>query len=370
MRNEIGAEVGDTQGPIPGAGPFRIFDRERTGHLWEGVFKELERPAPDMRWAVAANWRMDHRVSEERETGDLEASGHFNGVVNADGWWRARDRYFKRELCRAGLASADGPASAYCRPMNKANLVPAGVAGFDELVHVGSMNAMLRRISQDVDWSGKVEERLKELTGQSFSLNPPGSGDLDWLEKRIAEIAQSMLAQGADTIRQVAGLLADAMGEAEPPWWAAFVEEIRETVVSGSAADFCTALGLGHRVAGEWLLIWRYPVQEVSPVYRPTAVEANDSPYHFPSPPEHDWGIAMPLDPSVAACREVIHRPLRGPAAAERCTGRLLLLERTPVIGDNGGLAALRASHRERLKREFGFIENRTWLDRHSDSLL
>lgn len=233
---------------------------------------------------------------------------------------------------------------------------------------VGSLNAMVRRISQSGQ-SGEVEEKLEEWTGQHFSLNPSAGGDPDWQKKQIAEIAEAVLAQGAETIRQVAGLLAESMGETEPPWWAAFAEEIRETVISGSATDLCTALGLGHRVAGEWLLVWRYPVQEVSPVYRPTVVEANNSPYHFPSPPEYGLGIVMPLDPSVRACREVLHRPLRGPAAVERCTGRLLLLERNPAMGDNGSLSALRASHRERLRRELFVEVQSAWMDRHPELL-
>lgn len=74
----------------PGSGSLRIFDRERTGHPWQRAFEDLSRPDPRRRWAVVENWRMDHRLSEGRETGDLGASGHFATVIDGEDWWEAR----------------------------------------------------------------------------------------------------------------------------------------------------------------------------------------------------------------------------------------------------------------------------------------
>jgi len=64
--------------------PFRIFDRERVDHPWERAFQELRASSDLGRLWVAANWGMDHRVSEERETADLGDSGPFGSIADAE----------------------------------------------------------------------------------------------------------------------------------------------------------------------------------------------------------------------------------------------------------------------------------------------
>src|SRR5262249_45380590 len=105
------------------------------------------------------------------------------------------------------------------------------------------------------------------------------------------------------------------------------------------------------------------------PLYRPTVLEANDSPYHHPSPPPYPFGITMPLDPGQPACREVLHRPLRGTAAVESCTGWLLRLESFAALGDRRRLGSLRSRHRERLRREFPAEGLERWVERHPESV-
>jgi hypothetical protein len=345
---------------------MRLFDRDRDGHPWEKAFEEMRLPDPGRRWAVAANWKMDHRVSKDRETGDLQASGHFSGVADVEDWWAARGLYFREEICRPAAGASDRETSAYSRRTNSSNLIPARVAGFDELVHVSSLNALARWISRR-DTAADVEISLRALAGRGLPVKAPGMAAANWFDEQVSDLARTLSTRGEEAVRQAAGLLADATGAGEPPWWATFSEEIRTALDSEDAARICAALGLGHRTSGEWLVVWRYPVQEILPLYRPTAIEANDSPYHFPSPPEQPFGITMPLDPSFAACREVLHRPLRGAAARERCTGKLLYLEDFSAIGDNEALLALRAGHRERLRREFGETGLEAWLNRHPD---
>lgn len=362
---ETETDAVNTKAPS-GTSPFQIFDRERHGHPWERAFKELGRPDPRRRWAVVANWRMDHRVSEGRETDDLEVSGHFDGVADGESWWETRGAYFQEEICLPA-AWPEGKTSAYCRATNSENLVSARVAIHDKLVHVGSLNAIVRRISRSGQ-STTVDQALRILSGKGLPVRRPQ--EVDWFAQEVSELADALSSRGEAVVRQAAGLLSDAMGRNEPPWWAAFAEEVDPLIEQGQAADLCTALGLGHRSAGEWLITWKYPVSEVLPLYRPTSVEADASPFHFPSPPGYDFGITMPLDPRFSLCREVLHQPLRGVSAVDSCTGRLLSLEKAPTTGDNETLAALRTVHRQRLeeqrKMKFEPALLKAWLDRHS----
>lgn len=309
---------------------------------------------------------MDHRLSEGRETGDLGASGHFATVSDGEDWWEARGSYFQEEICLPA-ALPEGKASAYCRPTNSENLVSARVATHDKLVHVGSLNAMLVRITRRGQATA-LDRALRRLAGKGLPVRVPQ--EESWFARQVSELVTALSSRGEDIVRQAAGLVAEAMGRNEPPWWAAFAEEVDPLIESGDAADLCAALGLGHRVAGEWLITWKYPVSEVLPLYRPTSVEADASPFHFPSPPGFDFGITMPLDPRFSLCREVLHQPLRGASAVAFCTGRLLSLEKAPRTGDNETLAALRIAHRRRLeeqrKMKFEPALLRAWLDRHS----
>jgi hypothetical protein len=353
---------------IPKGSPtLRIFDRARSSHAWQKAFAEMRNPISDRRWAVVSNWAMDHRVSAERESADLEASGHFKAVADAKTWWRAREIYFREEICQPAYSTSPGARiSAYLGPFNRENLIQAEVAAFDQLIHVGSLNAMLRRISRGRS-AGDVDAALRSLTAQGLPARQTGVAGSGSLGAGVSDLANALSSRGSEVVRQAAGILAEAMGDSEPPWWAGFAEEIESSLAQRNAGAACAALGLGHRTAGEWLLVWRYPVSAALPIYRPTAIEANDSPYHFPSPPDHPWGITMPLAAEIPACREVLHPPLRGSAAIDYSTGELLLLEDIPTFGDNDSLAALRGEHRRRLIREFSSPGLSSWLDRNAD---
>lgn len=342
---------------------FTVFDRERDHHPWQEAFQELQRPDLELRWAVAANWRMDHRVSEDRERDDLDASGHFASVRDANDWWEARKIYFQQEICQPIALGPTGKISAYGRQANAANRIADGTAPFDRLVHVGSLGSMLRWVSRG-SRSAEAEAALNRLTGQTLLSKR------DPLNAQVSALARAMLALGPEVVRRIAGLLADSLGEQEPPWWACFTEEVRTALNSRDALALCAALGLGHLSAGDWLLVWRYPIQEAGPLYRPTVLEANDSPFHFPSPPGYALGITMPLDPAQAACREVLHRPLRGRAAVGFCTGELFSLEGFPVLRDNAALSDLRTQHRARLEREFPSAGLKGWVQRHPEITL
>jgi hypothetical protein len=126
-------------------------------------------------------------------------------------------------------------------------------------------------------------------------------------------------------------------------------------------------LGLGHIKEGEWIFLWRYDVGHVMDICRPTVIEANDSPFHFPSPPNCKFGITMPLSSTMRRCREVIHPPLKSEQVNE---GIVMLgkIEKTP-IDDYQDIGHLRQIQRNNLQTEFTNADNINWLGRHNGIL-
>lgn len=68
------------------------------------------------------------------------------------------------------------------------------------------------------------------------------------------------------------------------------------------------------------------------------------------------------------ACREVIHAPLGGEAAAEACAYPLCQIANPPV-GDYNELQALRRAQCQRLVQEYPQPETEDWLARHGNPL-
>lgn len=246
--------------------PHWLFDRQRFEHPWADALEELRKADPGRRWAVAANWRMDHRVSEEREANDLHA---FEPVRNVEDWWEARGRYFRGNICRG-----DGrPTSSYALALNRTNRIPARVAGFDRLGHVASLNAMLRRISRS-EIAADFDIELRTLTGRGLPVRPAGGLDPGWFDAGVDDLA-SLLQDLNVATRRAARLILDALGEAEPPWWGCFAEEIAGPLRSGSAARIFSALGLGiaDPESGSWSGSIRSPKPARStgrPCWKPT----------------------------------------------------------------------------------------------------
>ena len=343
--------------------PF-VFDRDGVDHHpWERALQELGAGPDERRRAVAENWRMDHRVSREREAEDLLACGCFTAHEGAEEWRRALYAYFRLRLCQPS-DSASEPRSSYLHACNTANLV-SGPAPFDRLCHVGSLQTIVGRVLAG-GAAADAETALADEFGVSIPEKLSGETEPHWLGRAVGQVAERLVDRGEAAVRAVARILLEALGPTEPPWWACFAEEVQAQIDAEDAAGLCEALGLGHRWAGEWLLVWNYSVAEAGPLFRPTVAEATDSPFHHPSPPEYRFGITMPLDPLHGTCREVLHRPLRGSAAEAGCTGKLLFLEDFPRVEDTR-LMELRRTHRDRLRSEFGTDMLKAWLDRHAE---
>lgn len=348
-----------------------VFDRRQARHPWQKAFRELMQADP-MRRFVCSNWQMDPRVSQTRENEILEA-GEFAGEPDGDQWWRQRGDYFFRTLGRPiGAGSTAGTAEL--QPSAEGNVISRhAIPAHEQLVHVASLNRVLARLVTGEHLTAELRLAFPDLTGRPLPERPVGNPpDPTRFDREVDEIAAAVNRRGLETVRQLAGLLCDAQGDAEPPWWANFAAEVMPRIDRGDWTGLCQALGLGHLEAGEWLIIWRYQVAvllltDAAPLRRPTVVEADDNPFYFPSPPGAAYGITMPLEADPrGACREVIHPPLRGRAAVDGCAYELCRLA-NPPLADPRQLAALRRRHRRRLERQHPQPEAADWLRRHQD---
>jgi hypothetical protein len=248
-----------------------IFDRDGSSHPWERALRELGR-GDVRRRSLAESWRMDHRVSAEREAEDLLAGGYFTEGCDAEDWLRALRHYFQARLCQSWNPSGN-LRSAYLYPFNALNRVTE-VAPFDRLCHVGSLQAIVGRVLSG-GFLADVAMDFADEVGLAF---PETSADID-------HFAMALDGCGEEEVRKAVRILLGGLGETEPPWWACFAEEVQALLAAGEAAGVCSALGLGHRWQGEWLVVWNYPISDAGPLYRPTVAEARDSPFHYPSPP-------------------------------------------------------------------------------------
>jgi hypothetical protein len=343
--------------------PFFIFDRDGIGHPWEQALREFATDPDERRRALAKNWYMDHRVSREREMEDLLGRGAFIADRGAEEWFSSMRTYHRLRICQPS-DPAGGPRSAYLEPWNDSNLI-RGVTPFDRLCHVGSLWTIVRRILSSGKWADTAAD-LEDQIGVSLPERRLGEADLLWLDRATNQLAKSLAKRSEATIRAAARILLEGLGPTGRPWWACFAEEIQPQIKAGSAKGLCEALGLGHRWAGEWLIIWSYPVALAEPLYRPTVAEAADSPYHYPSPPDYDFGVTMPLDPTQGTSREVLHPPLRDAAAKPVCTVNLLFLENFPPM-EHTRLREVRRLHHDKLRLEFNSDTQKAWHDRHSD---
>jgi hypothetical protein len=324
------------------------------------AFVDLERDFDLTRHAICKNWRMDHRVSGERES-DMLASGYFRNGLNGEDWWESKKRYFERELCLPSHTKTSGDKSAYLRKTNSANIIcERQVPPFDQLVHAASLNRILERLSERQEYTLSFDaDRFWQITEYDV-----GQARKEEFNSFMDDLVNTLEQKGPSTIQEVAGLICDGLGDRQPPWWACFADEIDDLIAASDWTGLCKALGMGHMERGEWLIVWRYEIGVAGHIYRPTVVEANDGPFHYPSPPDYPYGVIMPLDGSLPTCREVLHPPLRGADAIDSCIGVLGRID--SPIADYGKINSLRYKHKQRLLREFATSNTRAWLRRHT----
>ncbi len=126
-----------------------------------------------------------------------------------------------------------------------------------------------------------------------------------------------------------------------------------------------SALGLGVYSDGVWLLAYDYPAANAGLVYRPTAFEAADYAFHFPSPTSMTSGLTMPVDDKVRPCAEFVHHALAPLVAAEHALPRLMRIEGWTADGrwNYESLPERRKRHWPLLRKRAG--ADAAWVGRH-----
>lgn len=345
-----------------------IFDREKNEHPWHRAFEDLSSSGDPTHRAVRESWSMDHRVSEARELAML-ASEFFTASPNGQEWLAEERQYhYLARICRPPAADENGPATETVEPFNAHNLISARPTARDRLVHAESLRNVLRLIDNlgHASEGGEFEQGLRELCGPFPRRRPEDVADgYQAFCDRVDELVDALNAAGPESVRGLAGLVCATLAATQPFWWACFADEVRYWLDAADGGRLCLALGLGHIDDGDWLLVWHYEVWQAGLLYRPTVIEANASPFHYPSPPGEPYGVTMPLDEPLPACREVLHPPLKGELATECCTGTLL---RVGNLGEpaRARISRLRQDHERRLTEDLG-DRVRPWLARHGE---
>lgn len=350
--------------------PFRMFDRMTVGHPWEGAFTGCAALDPaagfqNLSWrTVCANWTVDHRVHRDREA-VMRARSEFLGAATPEEWREGCRKHFRNTLCLPAETLPGLAYSAYRHPFNENNrLPPDTMAASDQLIHVGSVTAMLWRLAKKSD-AETDDEILVRAFQARFGLRLPLTKEWPRFVEETSTLCHDIAEMGEARIRDLAAFLAENLGNTQPPWWACLGREIAPRIKRRDWTGVCRALGLGHLEKGERLMLWRYPVAVAGPLFRPTVVEANDSPYHFPSPPTGRLGVAMHLDASAPNyLHEVVHAPLDPDDARRHClaSAGLGIVEEEPISDHSTTLPGLRDRHREKLEAGFAGPRDLTWI--------
>lgn len=300
--------------------PAYLFDRPRTAHPWLDALRLLQMSPGPGHPALAQNWRMDARVGVRREHSLLD-SNYFPSTGHQPVFDQAIRTYFGACQCRP-ISATDLPG--YFDDANAGNLIPwrERPARNHHLLHFASIDRLLGRALKGVG-SADFRVALRRLTASP----PPLGTSAD----EVAELVATLQRRGNDAIQGFARALSDALGPDEPLWWAMFAHEISDLSGQQDWTFAARQTGLGHLHVGEWLLAWRYSPEIAGRLYRPTVAEANNNAFHFPSPPDSHYGIAMPLAAGLPAVRELIHPPLKGETCAAACLGSIGRIESEPA---------------------------------------
>ncbi|MBF0175155.1 MAG: hypothetical protein HQL83_17230 [Magnetococcales bacterium] len=359
---------------------LHVFDRPRDHHPWEEAFQELLPLKGSAHYTefslhvLSRNWGMDHRVPIEREQEMLQCPT-FREKSDGSRWKPQIVTYYQEQICRPSRLPTTGttpplPPSATVAPTNQTNRIQVDLPSHERLIHVASLNAILWRLNtSETGQTILFRERFRKRVGLPFPEIPDNGDRWQGFKSRIDDLADHLQesTEGRATIQKMAGDLIHALGARQPPWWAGILSEASPFLERHDWTGLSRVLGLGHIEEGEWLLVWNYSVDDAGPLYRPTVVEANDSPYHFPSPPGSIFGITMPLDDKkTQGLRELLHPPLIKDRAEACCTGTLGRIDVPPVTPSVANLRQLRQDHWNRLKSTFKQDASIRWIERHS----
>lgn len=284
-----------------------LFDQERS-HKWHDALDNLESSREPTMVALAKNWRIDPRIDAERER-NLVANPCFpSGYSKRSSFVAATTDYLARYHCRPETGS---PPPDYASGANKSNAVPLNKAPSKscELLHMASIKTLLFRALKSADF----KMAMMRITGTMSIPEATTPG--------VHHLVEVLLKRGLGSIAEFANALSRGLGETEPHWWATFATDVPDLPNGGYWTEAVRKTGTAEFKDNEWLVAWKYTVELAGQLYRPTVAEAGRYAFHFPSPPNSLYGIAMPLAENMTCAREVIHAPLKGDFSARSCLG-------------------------------------------------
>lgn len=329
-----------------------LFDRVlEPRHPWRDSLAQLNGATGNNLRASNANLCMDWRVNVTAE-GQLVAAPEFGSSKLSTGIDSAFGAYFLNRYCQ--------PAAA----VTFVDPTDIRIPGHQRLVHIGAMDRMIGRIWRRDNLRVILTQEIRFILGEAVLVQGSSPGEPS--DESLDQLAIRLNRAGAAAVRHIVEAIHDLLGTGQPFWWAGFHGEVEDYLQDGRR--LVNALGLGELANGAWVVVYTYKAGDAGLLYRPTVVEANRYAFHFVSPTGLTTGLAMPLDPSLPPCAEMLHYPLAPDAAASACSGQFLRIgtARLGTNDDEGNyarLADIRAAQRKRIDRRYSAAQD--WLGRH-----
>ncbi len=341
---------------------FPVFGRDRDdAHSCVAELRKWADPGSLMEQrAIARNLMHDDRVSEEQEKAFLQFVAQHPSDLD-----KALKNYFNRRVRTRYL-----PSFVYLR-YNRQNLITGpqcpqpGLDGGVMLARVLELNGLWK----PVDWAifemmtnprRKFRPECRKIWGRRGTVFGSEPRFSDWLDK--------VLLNASDVIKEelVIALL-DVLHQHRKqspyqPVWATGWDLFELHVRNGGVNHWAEALGT-HKIAGRWLMVLAYSVDDAGTVARPTFLESDRYKYHFPSPasePPGKGGHPMNLQMNpVNLLPEFIHKEISHTTEHWIKTGRLL--DRTTAAA-SVSLDQQRRNHHELLCQRYGENKIKTWM--------
>jgi len=187
------------------------------GHPWDDALNELDSTTDVGKRILSRNCRMDHRVSVERGKSLVDKSGiniSGNDIRGEDllNYWRD---YYQNNLCRFSTSSVNNNKnSELFDNNNRNNLIKNRTPGFDQLIHVASLNSILKRlVSSFYGNSITFKRKFLKTTNCSFPVVPTDiTGNRADFNEFVNSIAGNLEEQDTETIKNMAGLFCENLG--------------------------------------------------------------------------------------------------------------------------------------------------------------
>lgn len=309
-------------------GGMQVFGRKiPTKHPYAKVLSSwLSHPNEEYR-AMARNLMHDHRISPERE--------------------KCLDRFVKRpftpEALREGIiryfekkVRARTRLHFVSRKVNANNHLPdKEKKKATELVRVLNLNGC-----------PFLQAKEKKLHGTLFSTFPANPNEIsDWIEDRLNRTALEKEAFFSAAFAVLKESPRNPVWVTTSEAFTPYEQEPPDRWVQVVGVQF-------EKPDSQWLMLLKYPVQEVGTLIRPTQLDAGWNARHFPSPPQALHGHPMDLrtvPPPTVLLPEFIHQQIdHTPSHVVKC-------EKTKGAA-TGNLSDQRTTHHHLLKDRYDAV--------------